>query len=164
MRTTYRVHAAAAALAAATLALMACGQSTHSAGPARPAANVTTPTTPPDQVPSQLWGTWQTVGQTNIPDGPQKLVISAQGYAFWVVDPSPSDSAIGRLAATGPNQLDFGPNQLLCHTHGSYTWRLDDGTLYFTGGDGDSCKRATLLPVYGWTLISNSTAPADSAG
>jgi hypothetical protein len=133
-------------------ALAACGHA--SAAPIHP-----TTSAPVQSVPSELLGTWQAVGQIDV-EFTQKMVLSAKGFAFYSA--GPEDSAIGGVQAIGANQLKFGPNQLQCQSYGTYTWRLTGGKLYFTGGDGDPCARAGILPNYPWEKISDSQSPADT--
>ena len=164
MRSTSRIAPTALVLViAATLA--ACGRASNAA--TDPTTSPSTqgasrPTTPAAEqpLPSQLWGTWRTIGQNSDPSAAQRMVLSAKGYAFYTS--GPEDAAIGHVWLISATQIRFGTNQLSCRSDGTYTWQIRDNKLYFTGGEDDSCRRSGILPNYPWEKIPDSQNPADT--
>jgi hypothetical protein len=113
-----------------------------------------------------MWGTWRTIGQTTDLDSAMKMVLSGKGYAFYSGPAATKNAAIGTVQAIGADQIEFGPNHVGCQSHGTYTWRLTDGKLYFSGDvstEEERCLRSSVLVNYPWQKISASTSPAPIA-
>src|SRR5215831_8179785 len=121
------------AIVSALLATAAVAPCSSPAATADPAPRAVAPTTPtPDPVPQQLWGTWvPTVPGQSAPH----MVLAAHDVAFYPTA-SAQDAHVGLAWASGPDQITFGTTDA-CDTADTYTWKISNRTLTFTGGDTD---------------------------